>query len=120
MPLNSVGEAAAGGCCCCCCRTCCCCCGGGPLLGCVMGPFPAAAAAAAAAGGGGTSPGSAEVASGACSWSELGSKLMMLDPGELSANEHCVLQMLSLLTASGPNSKMSWGQLLIFRDWHWA
>ena len=46
--------------------------------------------------------------------------MMMLDPGELSANEHCVLQMLSLLTASGPNSKMSWGQLLIFRDWHWA
>ena len=56
-------------------------------------------------------------ASGACSWSELGSKFRLLgELGELRANEHWVLQMLSLRTASWPNSKISWGQLLILRD----
>lgn len=43
---------------------------------------------------------------GAWRVSELGSKLRPFQ-GELRANEHCVLQMLSLLTASAPNSKMS-------------
>ena len=57
---------------------------------------------------------------GACSWSELGSKRSEFPEGALSANEHCVLHMLSRRTASSPNSKMSLGQLLILRDWHCA
>lgn len=77
----------------------------GARMGVVMGPLPS----------GLTPPG--ESARGACRVSELGSKP---PPGELRANEHCVLQMLSLLTASCPNSKMSCGQLLILSDWHCA
>ena len=41
-------------------------------------------------------------------------------PREFRANEHCVLQILSLLTASSPNSSINWRQLFIFSDWHWA
>ena len=41
-------------------------------------------------------------------------------PRELRANEHCVLQILSLLTASSPNSSIRWRQLFILSDWHWA
>ena len=37
-----------------------------------------------------------------------------------STKEHWVLQILSRLTASYPNSLISCGQLLIFRDWQWA
>ena len=58
--------------------------------------------------------------SGACSWSEKGSKPRMFPAPPFRTNEHCVLQMLSLLTASWPNSNTSWRQLLIFKDWHWA
>ena len=41
-------------------------------------------------------------------------------PNELSAKEHCVLHMLSLRTASSPNSSINWRQLFILRDWHCA
>ena len=58
----------------------------GARMGVVMGPFPPSWLLL---------PG--ESASGACRVSELASNWEF---GELSANEHCVLQMLSLRTAS--------------------
>ena len=63
---------------------------------------------------------------GACSVSDSMKKLGVglapppLGSKALRTKEHCVLQMLSLLTASYPNSLISCGQLLIFRDWQWA
>ena len=44
----------------------------------------------------------------------------MASGGVLSANEHCVLQMLSRRTASTPTSAISWRQLLTRKDWHSA
>ena len=57
---------------------------------------------------------------GAWSVSDSRKKLGSVPIGASKTNEHWVLQMLSLLTASSPNSATRCGQLLIFRDWHWA
>ena len=63
---------------------------------------------------------------GACSVSEV-SSVTSRSSGcrppcsrEFRAKEHCVLQILSLPTASTPNLFISWGQLLILSDWHCA
>ena len=71
-------------------------------------------------------PGRFDNVPGAWSVSDVSSVINMSSgcwpplPNELSAKEHCVLQMLSLRTASSPNSSINWRQLLILRDWHWA
>ena len=57
---------------------------------------------------------------GAWSVSDSRKKLGSVPIGASRTNEHWVLQILSLLTASSPNSATRCGQLFIFKDWHWA